>query len=329
MGASQSKKYQVRPFNSGKPGSMSPEASSSSAVISMLASSVTTTKKTQLKRQGMGLGRHTLTNEMAEDVKRTEEEVRHKLSHHWLNSIAAEPVYKLFKDPEQMLLTLPQRLQLENTTNAAYMDALEKANEGARPAPYWSIEFTDRRLLECAEGELDVEWDGPKTRRENLEELARHEGGALRTENYFLSRPQRRELELQVELGFKREKPHVRMPQLSLKYTDKTLLELANTMDGILFTGPSKPPVGLQGEEGGAEGGGAARSGPVSQASFELFIEPIIHEYFRALPAMGAVVTLVKEGNSGEAEIFYTQGFGINGRVDKLAKQELAAKKKA
>lgn len=119
---------------------------------------------------------------------------------------------------------------------------------------------------------------------------------------------------LQVELGFKREKPHVRMPQLSLKYTDKTLLDLANTMDNILFTGPRKPPAGTAaGGKDGAEAGGQ-QVGPASAASFEIFLDPIIAEYFRALPAMGAVVTMVKEDNQGVPQIFYTQGFGINGR---------------
>ena len=108
------------------------------------------------------------------------------------------------------------------------------------------------------------------------------------------------------------------MPQLSLKYTDKSLLELANTMDGILYNGPRKPPTGLAGAEQSAknreDGAAALRDvGPASQASFELFLEPVIHEYFRALPAMGAVVTLVK----GD-EIFYAQGFGITGRIDKV-----------
>eukprot|EP01052_Picozoa_sp_SAG31_P001699 SAG31_NODE_57_length_29727_cov_12.584568_20_plen_170_part_00 len=164
------------------------------------------------------------------------------------------------------------------------------------------------------------------------QELARHEGGALRTSSYFLTRQQRRELELQVELGFKREKPHVRMPQLSLKYTDKSLLDMANTMEGILYNGPRKPPAGLGGEppgqavaglstqqaRNGVDAAAAAaaalrNSGPVSQASFELFLEPIVHEYFQALPATGAVVTLVKGDN-----IFYSQGFGITGRTDKV-----------
>jgi hypothetical protein len=43
------------------------------------------------------------------------------------------------------------------------------------------------------------------------QELRKHKGNAFKTEDYFLSRQHRRELELQVELGFKRNMPNVRM----------------------------------------------------------------------------------------------------------------------
>ena len=42
------------------------------------------------------------------------------------------------------------------------------------------------------------------------QELRKHKGNAFKTEDYFLSRQHRRELELQVELGFKRNMPNVR-----------------------------------------------------------------------------------------------------------------------
>jgi hypothetical protein len=98
------------------------------------------------------------------------------------------------------------------------------------------------------------------------------------------------------------------MPQLSLKYTDKTLIELAATMGGIIWRGPKRPPKSVLGGKPAAnagpdsqvdEGGtvilrchllpfigipctkqsGARRNDTAlvrSQASFELFIEPIL-----------------------------------------------------
>jgi hypothetical protein len=118
----------------------------------------------------------------------------------------------------------------------------------SKPAPFWSLLYTDKvspppprtfpslfyamppqprahvaqiplttslaqALLDYAVDEVMglgkfMEWDGPRSLTENREELARHEGDAFKTVHYFLTRRQRRELELQVELGFKREKPH-------------------------------------------------------------------------------------------------------------------------
>ena len=205
MGAAASAKYAVRPFSPSS--KASPEAASSSTAIALLNHSVQKSKRQEARKR-----HYALTDEMEADVKQTEEALKAKLSSNWLKAIAAPPAYKLFKDPELMFLTRPQRLKLEQLVHAAYLKAEDQADRATKPAPFWSIEHTDRALLEYAEdpaaSELSTlggfKWDGPRSRQQNREELARHEGGALRTANYFLSRPQRRELELQVELGFKR-----------------------------------------------------------------------------------------------------------------------------
>ena len=162
------------------------------------------------KKQAARARHYALTEEMAADVAQMEDAVYEKLSGNWLKSIAAPAAYKLFKDPEQMFLTRPQRLKLENLVHAAYMSAEDEAGRASKPAPFWSLVYTDTGMLEfpvlyatqmvdgVANHKLDFKWDGPTSRRQNREELARHEGGALRTEHYFMTRKQRRELELQV-----------------------------------------------------------------------------------------------------------------------------------
>eukprot|EP01052_Picozoa_sp_SAG31_P001700 SAG31_NODE_57_length_29727_cov_12.584568_21_plen_196_part_00 len=167
MGAAASAKYAVRPFS--PTSKASPEAASSRTVISLISQSVRHTKQRETRKR-----HYALTDEMESDVKRIEDEMKVKLSQNWLKAIAAPPTYRLFKDPEQMFLTRPQRLKLEQLAHNAYLKAEQKADRASKPAPYWSIVYTDKGLLEFAEtAELSrlggFKWDGPRSLGENRE----------------------------------------------------------------------------------------------------------------------------------------------------------------
>ena len=250
-----------------------------------------------------------------------------KYRRNWLNQIEDETVppvllrARQFKDPELMFLTRPQRLRLEHIVNGSYLARQQEGATAGKPAPFWSLAYTDEALIRYCD-DTGARWDGPRGREENAAELRKHSGTAFKTTDYFLSREHRRELELQVELGFKRNMPNIRMPQLSLRYTDKTLLELAGSIDGLLTAKiPTKPPREVLKRSKAQVIPGA---GPGSAADFEVFVEPIVEEYFRALPASGAVVTLLLNG-----EVALSRGFGHSGRMDKLARDERRAKKEA
>jgi hypothetical protein len=289
----------------------------SSSVVQMLQSSAQMTRHWQDKEAAR---KAIMTEEEIAAGRAIERSLIQQRSAKWLEAIAKPPRVNRFKDPKEMFLTRPQRLQLEHQINIAYIAKQQAEAKMARKPPYWSLMFTDDALIQYGDSlGPDAGWQGPRRREDNTAELAKHEGGALRTEDYFLTRQQRRELELQVELGFKRTMPHIRMPQLSLRYTDKTLLELAGTIDGVLLRNiPREPPKALRKPKP------LPNTGPSSGAQFELFIKPIVEEHMRLLPATGAVVTLVARG-----DILYCKGFGITGRMDKVARAERRARQEA
>jgi hypothetical protein len=257
---------------------------------------------------------------MSEEEKQavaTIEDLAATRSQAWLEAINSAPAPRPFKDPELMFLTRPQRLRLEHMVNTAYHKRQQQEKVAGKPAPYWSIVYTDDALIRYCDTTGAV-WDGPRSREQNAKELRKHSGNAFKTEDYFLSRQHRRELELQVELGFKRNMPNVRMPQLSLRYTDKLLIELAESIDGLLTANiPKKPPREVR-----SRAKPTPNSGPTSASDFEVFAEPVIEEYLAALPASGAAVTLVANG-----ELVYCRGFGHTGRMDKPAREERRARK--
>lgn len=259
---------------------------------------------------------------MSEEEKQavaTIEDLAATRSKAWLEKINTAAAPKPFKDPELMFLTRPQRLRLEHMVNNAYHRKQQQEKTAGKPAPYWSIVYTDEALIRYCDTTGTL-WDGPRSREENAKELRKHSGNAFKTEDYFLSRQHRRELEMQVELGFKRNMPNVRMPQLSLRYTDKLLLELAGSIDGLLIANiPTKPPREVR-----SRSKPTPNSGPTSASDFEVFVEPVIEEYLAALPATGAAVTLVVNG-----DVIYCKGFGHTGRMDKLARNERRARKEA
>ena len=310
-----SSKYKVHPGAVDEDGSprkkMLMTGDASSSVIDLLKSSVQFTKHEVSKEES----RSHLTQEQKAAGRHIERSLITQRSEKWLEAIAAPKVVNRFKDPDEMYLTRPQRLRLENIVHIAFLERQQTSGVAARKPPYWSLMFTDEGLLTFGES-LGISWDGPRARADNTVELAKHEGEAYRTEDYFLRRPQRRELELAVELGFKRQMPNVRMPQLSLRYTDKALLELANSIEGILLRNiPRAPPKKLRTQPA------KANSGPTSAAGFGIFIRPIVEEYLKALPATGGAVTLVVRG-----EVMYCQGFGLTGRCDKIARNERRAR---
>ena len=296
MGGGNSK-YKVHPGAAGdesppgkrtrKQKSVLKKGDASSGVINLLKSSTEMSKWRKEKSKELGQ----LEKGMQAGAHAIENTINSQRSKRWLEAINKPKLANPFKDPEEMFLTRPQRLRLEHIVNTGYLKKQLSEGKMSRPPPYWSIKYTDSSLVQYCDnlGFEYAHWDGPTDRASNTVELAKHEGDAFRTEDYFLTRAQRREVELAVELGFKRTMPNVRMPQvmraskmqadishawflnylpqLSLRYTDQTALELASSIDGLLLRNiPRSVPKALKKPRP------PPNMGPSSAAGFELFI---------------------------------------------------------
>ena len=116
------------------------------------------------------------------------------------------------------------------------------------PAPQYSLELTDYELIEMANS-LEVEWIGTRSFEEaqknklesgsSEQQLSRAEKKHLDT--MFLTRSQRRTLELRVSKTWKRDLPHVQMPLWCVQFSDEALVVLAKRM-GIKWNGPRAQP---------------------------------------------------------------------------------------
>ena len=150
-----------------------------------------------------------------------------------------------WQDPRNLFMSRFERNKLEHAVSARYSSVRPRP---MHPAPQYSLELTDYELIEMANS-LEVEWIGTRSFEEaqknklesgsSEQQLSRAEKKHLDT--MFLTRSQRRTLELRVSKTWKRDLPHVQMPLWCVQFSDEALVVLAKRM-GIKWNGPRAQP---------------------------------------------------------------------------------------